>query len=94
MALFSMLVGVGQTLAVAAPIFRVLIPVLAIVGVGVFGYYGYKGVAKRDTILLVRRGGGGPVRRTGAVILGALYLGQAVLLTAVLTPVSIGLALG
>lgn len=93
MALFSLLVGVGRTLGETAPFMRIFIPLIFVVGVGVFGYFGVRGVAKRDTRLLSRRGGW---RVTGgwAVLVGVLYLVLAVLLTGVLLPFSIGLIAG
>ena len=94
MGIFSVLVEVGKTLGASAPFMRVFIPLITVVGVGVLGYFGYRGVAKRETRLLSRRGGGTRVTGVSALILGAIYLVSAAVLTAVLMPFSIGLIVG
>lgn len=70
--------SVATTLS-AIPIMKVLFPLLAIVGPGLFVYYGYRGIKFKRTIFLFRsRSGvqnmGLSVEGTSAVVLGVFYL--------------------
>ncbi len=61
-------------------IFRILIPVLAITGVGLFFYFGMKGVIKKNTISLYRprydtvTQAQGKITGSLAVVIGVIYL--------------------
>ena len=91
MKLVSLMVGVGRSLGTSGGFIKFGIPLFAVLGVGVLAYLGVRGIARRDTWLLMRRSGGFRVTGGWAIALGSFYCLKAMFLAAVLAPFSYGL---
>jgi hypothetical protein len=69
------------------PALTVLFPLLTFIGPGLFGYFGYLGLARRRTLLFGRRNGAWVTGRF-AMFVGATYIFCAPFMFAFMAPLS------
>lgn len=85
----------GRSLAEAASVLRVLIPLFGFLGSGTLFAWGAMGLLVGRTFsAFAPRGSNGRVHGGPAMVVGAIYLVTAIVMVVVLAPLSAGLVVG